>query len=420
MNHELRIKNYVLKTILRWLSKAILWKYHPLIIAITGSVGKTSAKEAVFAVASMKAKTRKSYGNYNNEIGVPLAIIGHTSPRRDFLAWLWIIAKGIFIFLLPVEYPRILVVEMGADRPGDIEYLTSFVKPVISVVTAVGFSHLEHFGKMENIILEKSNLVRVLRGGTAILNYDDPAVMQMAAKHKGKTIFYGLDSRADISAADITYKPQGIIFKARYSGNTVPIELTGVLGKPNVYAALAAAACGIVLELNLVEIGRVLGNYRTLPGRLRLLNGIKSTTIIDDTYNSSPASSIAALEILSLLSARRRIAILGDMAELGEATEQGHREVGQAVVQYKIGVLVVVGPKSKFASEEARLAGCPEDQILEFENSDDARMPIQNLIRPGDTILVKGSQAARMEKIVKEIMAEPERAAELLCRQSGG
>ncbi|MDP3993727.1 MAG: UDP-N-acetylmuramoyl-tripeptide--D-alanyl-D-alanine ligase [bacterium] len=409
----------ILKTVLRWLSILILWKYQPLIIAITGSVGKTAAKEAVFAVASIKARTRKSYGNYNNEIGVPLTIIGCISPGRKFFAWLWIFAKGVFIFLFPAKYPKILVVEMGADRPGDIEYLTSFVKPAVSVVTAVGPSHLENFSKMDHIILEKSNLVRVLRGGTAVLNYDDPAVRQMAAKHKGKTTFYGLDSRADIAASDIIYKPQGIIFKARYSGNTVPIELTGVLGEPSVYAALAAAACGIVLGLNLVEIGRALGIYRTLPGRLRLLSGIKSTTIIDDTYNSSPASAIAALEILSLLPAQRRIAILGDMAELGEATEQGHREVGRAVAERKIDIFVVVGPKSKFSGDEARLAGYAGGQILEFENSDEARIPVQNLIRPGDMILVKGSQAARMEKIVKEIMAEPERAGKLLCRQSG-
>ena len=148
------------------------------------------------------------------------------------------------------------------------------------------------------------------------------------------------------------------------------------------------------------------------------MNGIKSTTIIDDTYNSSPASLIAAIEILAILPANRRIAILGDMAELGDATEGSHRQVGRAVAEKKMDILITVGPKSKFAGEEARLVGYKKDQILEFENSDEARVPVQNFIRPGDMILVKGSQAARMEKIVKEIMAEPGKAAELLCRQS--
>jgi len=408
----------ILKTILRWLSRLILWKYRPLIIAITGSVGKTSAKEAVFAVVSVKSTARKSEGNYNNEIGVPLAILGNISPGRNFFGWLWVFAKAILIFFLPVSYPKILVLEMGADRPGDIAYLISFVKPSISVVTSVGPSHLENFEKIEDIVREKSNLVAALRGGTAILNYDDPAVKQMAGKHKGKTIYYGLDSGADISASDIIYRQQGLVFKVRHSGNIVPIELRDVLGKPSVYAALTGAAVGIVLKLNLVEVGRALRSYRTLPGRLRLLNGIKSTTIIDDTYNSSPASLIAAIEILAILPANRRIAILGDMAELGDATEGSHRQVGRAVAEKKMDILITVGPKSKFAGEEARLVGYKKDQILEFENSDEARVPVQNFIRPGDMILVKGSQAARMEKIVKEIMAEPGKAAELLCRQS--
>ncbi|MBI4050291.1 MAG: UDP-N-acetylmuramoyl-tripeptide--D-alanyl-D-alanine ligase [Candidatus Doudnabacteria bacterium] len=409
----------LLQFILRVLSQLILWKYQPVVIAITGSVGKTSTKEAIFAVAAAKLRTWKSRGNYNNEIGVPLAIIGAESGGKNIWAWLGVLLRAKLLFLLPYPYPKVLVLEMGADRPGDIEYLMSFVHPKISVVTAVGPSHLEYFGKVERIAREKSRIITgLVVGGAAVLNYDDEKVQAMALKHADRIFFYGLDPEADIFASDLAEKTAGTYFKIHYHGNVVPVELPGGLGKPNVYAALAAVAVGLALKMNLVEISRALGAFEPPPGRLRLLAGIKDTKIIDDTYNAAPSSALAALEVLARLGEKRRIAVLGDMLELGESTEGSHRQLGAVVVELKINVLVTVGSRAKFIADEARRLGMPARDILEFATSDEALKPVQRLLRKGDTVLVKGSQGVRMEKIVKEIMAEPEKAGRLLCRQS--
>ena len=170
--------------------------------------------------------------------------------------------------------------------------------------------------------------------------------------------------------------------------------------------------------MNLIEIATALRNYRGLPGRLQLLQGIKHTRIIDDTYNAAPASAIAALAVLSEVPGKRKIAVLGDMAELGAYTEDGHRQVGAATVDHGINFLVTVGPRAKFIADQARQNGLPENQILSFADAGEARKPVEKLLQPEDTILVKGSQLMRMERITKEIMAEPERAPQLLCRQS--
>lgn len=398
-----------------------------MVVAITGSVGKTSTKEAIFAVLREKFSARRSEGNFNTEIGVPLTIIG---VRH----WLWAIIKAAFLFFLPLRYPKVLVLEMAADRPGDIAYLTSFVKPTVGVVTAVGPSHLEFFGTLKKIAEEKSNVVKALSSaGIAVLNYDDEEVRAMAGKNRGRTIYYsfianfGAQSRGHeiasspeasrndiVEAVNITYSAQGTSFKIQYQGNTVPVRLPGSVGKPNVYAALAAAGVGLALGMNLLEISRGLLNYKNLPGRLRLLPGVKNTQVIDDTYNAAPASAVAALEILSKIEGKRKIAVLGDMAELGEYTEDGHRQVGAEVVQQGIGLLVTVGPKAKFIADQAIHMGYPDKQIMRFEDAAGAQKPVEKLLQPGDVILVKGSRMMRMEKIVREIMAEPEKAEELL------
>jgi len=408
----------LLQTILRSFTKLILWKYKPTIIAITGSVGKTSTKEAIFAVLATQIHSRKSENNYNNEIGVPLSVIGARSGNKNILRWFWVLLKGLVVFVFPLPYPKVLVLEMAADRPGDIAYLSKLATPFISVVTTVGPSHLKYFKRIEKIASEKSGLVEALPSeGVAVLNYDDQFVQAMAMKHSGISLLFGLDKDADLLATDIYHKEDGLAFKLHYHGNVVPIHLPGVIGLPNVYVALAAAGVGLAMNMNLVEVSRALGEYQSPPGRLRLLPGVKSTLIIDDTYNAAPASAVAALEALSKLPGNRKIAVLGDMAELGEFTEDGHRNVGAKVVDYGINWLVVVGPKSKFIADQAKHMGYPEKSVLEFETADEARKPVENLIEPGDIVLIKGSQSVRMEKIVKEIMAEPHRAGELLCRQ---
>lgn len=405
----------LVQVILKRLSMLILWKYRPTIIAVTGSVGKSSTKEAISSVVKTKFSARRSQLSYNNEIGVPLTVIGELSGGRNLLAWLWIFLKAFFLILFPFPYPKVLILEMGADRPGDIGYLTSFVKPDITVVTSVGPSHLEYFGRIEKTAQEKAKLVSALTPrGTAVLNYDEPFVRRMAEKHRGQTIFYGLDRQAQVYATDFLFNREGQSFKVHYLGNVVPVHLAEVLGKPAIYAALAAMAVGQVLDINLVEASRALEPFQGLPGRLRLLPGIKQTLILDDSYNAAPASAFAALEVLALLPGKRKIAVLGDMTELGAATEDGHRTVGAAVVDRGINFLVTVGARAKFISDQATHMGYPKDRLAGFDTAAEAGKFVQDLVKPGDVILVKGSRVMAMEKIVKEIMALPEQAHALL------
>jgi UDP-N-acetylmuramoyl-tripeptide--D-alanyl-D-alanine ligase len=234
-------------------------------------------------------------------------------------------------------------------------------------------------------------------------------------------ITYGFSELADVQAQDfgVTSKNGefGITFKVNYKGTRVPFFIPGALGKPTAYACLAATATGLSMNMHLVEISQVLENYIGPAGRLKIIHGANSTTIIDDTYNAAPSSTIAALEALMSLNGTRRLAALGHMAELGTQTEAGHRLVGAKIVECAINVVFLVGEKTKTIQDELaqrKYSG----KVLWFVDSDQAAVAISQELLTGDLILVKGSQSARMEKIVKKIMAEPAKAQELLVRQS--
>ena len=217
-------------------------------------------------------------------------------------------------------------------------------------------------------------------------------------------------------ASNYYLTPEGVTFKVDYKGSIVPIRLSGVFGKQAVYATLAALGAGSAMGLNMIEMAEALSKYKSPPGRLNLLEGIKGSMILDDSYNSSPIAVEAALEVLKEMPAKRKIAALGDMLELGKYTIDEHRKVGR-LVKDVADILFVVGPRSKFTSEEARIAGMSAENIFEFSTSGEAKVKIQEILQEGDLILIKGSQGMRTEKITEEIMAHPENKSELLVRQ---
>ncbi len=416
----------IIEFLLKIIAKAIIKKYHPEIIGLTGSVGKTSAKEAIKTVLREKFSVRANIKNYNNEIGVPLSIIGEESPCKSIFGWLKVFLKSAKLILIKTKnYPEILILEMGADKMGDIEYLISFVPLKIAVITTVSEVHLEQFGSLERIAREKRLLVSKLsREKFAIFNYDDESVNLMSEKTQAQAITYGFQGGADIQASDekISFQEngeiQGISFKVSYQGNVVPMLLPAVLGPHQIYAALAAIAVGLIYEINLLDIAEALKKYQSPKGRMKLIKGIKETLIIDDTYNSSPRAAIAALETLGQIrSGRKKIAVLADMLELGSFTEEAHLKVGQAAFENKINILVTVGVRAKKIAEGAEVSGMNQEQIFSFADNLSAGKFLQEEIRSGDIILIKGSQGMRMEKVVKELMAEPWRAEELLVRQ---
>ncbi len=211
--------------------------------------------------------------------------------------------------------------------------------------------------------------------------------------------------------------PDGITFKLEYQGKSLPVRLPGAAGKNMIYAAMAAIAVGMTQKLNVVEMIAALAMAEKPRGRLRLLRGIKNTILIDDTYNSSPTASKLAIETLEELETHgRRIAILGDMLELGTFSESAHRDVGEAAAKVA-DLLIVVGPRARMIGEAALDAGYDHEKLMRFTDSKEAAQKIPDLVNVGDTLLVKGSQGARMEHIVKALLAEPSRAPELLVRQ---
>ena len=411
-------------------AKIILAKYKPKIIGITGSVGKTSAKEAVYAVLKDKFNARRSVKNYNNEIGLPLTVIGADSPRKSLIGWILVFLKASkLIFFKDKNYPKILILEMGIDRPGDMDYLLKIAKPDIGVLTFVGSVHLEYFASKEKLRQEKAKLIKNIKKlGYAVINYDNEGSRKSINESRSKVISYGLDEKSNLQAREIRFSfeeagknyLQGINFKIIYNGAATPVLLPNVLGVNAIYAALAGAAAGITLGMNMVEISQSLRNFVSPKGRMNIIRGIKNTTIIDDTYNSEPQSVMAALGILKRIPANRKIAVLGDMLELGKYSEEGHREVGKYLFKMGVDKLILVGERSRDIGRGAAKTGMLKDNIFHFPNSDDAKMFVQDRLREGDLVLIKGSQGMRMEKIVKEIMAEPLRAEELLVRQGKG
>lgn len=422
----------LLKILLKACAVKILNKYHPEIIGITGSVGKSSTREAVYAVLSSHWRIRQSVGNFNTEIGVPLTIIGSASGDRSILGWLRVFCRALGLILFQDKnYPEILVLEMAADRPGDIEYLAELTKPKIGIVTTVGISHLEYFNTIERIAIEKSKLARALRAdGFVVLNFDDTKVRDMRSRTKAKVITYGFDEAADVRALEVSLESKleerkdgvadfgGTLTKIKYQGNVLPLYLPNVLGKTHVYAALAATALGLIKGLNLIEIVEALRCYNPPAGRLKILPGIKKTYLIDDTYNSAPTSLEAALELLASLKISenaKRFAVLGDMLELGNESEAEHYRFGKIIAKKGIDTLIAVGSRAKDFGRGAKDGGMNEEAIFHFGNNREAGVFAQARIKSGDLILIKASRSLHFEEITRELMAEPLRAGELLA-----
>jgi len=408
-------------------ARAILKKYNPKIIAVTGSVGKTSTKDAIYSVISKSFYVRKSDKSFNSDIGVPLTILGCNNAWSNPLKWLQNIWQGLSYIIYNKRYPEWLVLEVGADRPGDIKKIATWLKPDVVVVTK--FSkvpvHIEYFKSKEEVVAEKGNLVDALKhDGILVLNSDDTDVFAFKNKTKNRIITYGMMGDAAVRATNYsiyykegTQEPFGVYFKVEYAGNTLPVKIIGTLGTNNIYSSLAALAVGAGLGLNLVESTENLSKHVSPKGRMNLIKGLKKSTIIDDTYNSSPVALASALDTLrGLKTKNRKIAVLGDMLELGKHTVEAHKEAG-VLASTACNLLVTVGLRSRGMAEGAIDAGLDEDSVLQFDNSLEAGKYIRDILKEGDVILVKGSQSTRMEKVVKEIMDQPNLASELLVRQ---
>lgn len=417
----------VLVQILTWEARMVLLRHAPHIIAVTGSVGKTTTKDAIFAALSPHLYVRKSEKSFNSEIGVPLTILGLGNAWNNPIGWLINIVRGAWIALAGRRYPQWLVVEVGVDRPGDIRRLARWLKPSVVVFTGVPETpvHVEFFKSVEELAREKGFLVEALReGGVLIANGDDEHARAVHRAFEGTSFAYGRSEECTFRAMneEILYEenmPIGIQFRVEHNGSSMPVSILGALGSPKVYAALAALAVAECIGLDSVSAAVSLSAWQPTPGRMRLIKGLKGSILIDDTYNSSPAAAFAALDTLKEIKGiRRRIAVLGDMLELGKFSSDAHRKVG-AYAAKRASMLLTVGFRARGIAEGARDAGMKEEKIRVYELNELERAgkELKAELRKGDVILVKGSQSMRMERLVEELMAEPEQAKNLLVRQ---
>ena len=344
------------------------------VIGITGSVGKSTTKEVIAEVLEQRYRTLKSPGNMNNEIGLPLSILK--------------LGRG---------YER-AVLEMGFYVPGEIAFLCDIALPEIGVVTNIGTVHSERAGSQEEIFRGKSELVKALPpNGVAVLNRDDPLVSKMAGLTSARVFFYGLDPAADLWADEVEgLGLEGIRFCLHYRKEVLHVRVP-MIGQHSVHTALRAAAVGLADGLTWQEI---LDGLRQGHAQLRLtaIRSESGALLLDDTYNASPESMLAALNLLAELGGHR-VAVLGDMLELGQYEKQGHELVGVRAAQVA-DALVTVGMRAHIIANAARQAGLGSRRITEFENQEQAITHLRKSLAKDDVVLVKGSHGIRMDRIV--------------------
>ena len=359
------------------------------IVAITGSYGKTTTKEAIATVLSDRFAVCRALGTENNEIGIP-----RTVAR-----------------CLPED--EVLVLEMGAQWRGEIAGYCRRIRPHIGVVTAVGPVHLELFGSLDRVQHAKAELVQALPArGTAVLNGDDPRVKQMSATSRADVVAYGVEGMADVSAQNVKVLPDGWTQFDVQAGSDRGQLKTQVLGQAGVYAALAATAVGRTLGLTLDEIAKGLAKVRPAPGRLHVRQGHNGSVLLDDAYNANRVSATLALQSLAQLGGQgRKFAVFGDMLELGEYAAEEHRLLGEAAARYA-DRLVTIGNDSAETAAGARAAGMAPAHITEFAAShadddaleaalDSAETLLKKEVKQHDVVLIKGSHGMGLYRLAE-------------------
>ncbi|MGB3904101.1 MAG: alanine racemase [Anaerolineae bacterium] len=375
------------------------WARHVLsnsrteVIGVTGSTGKTSSKEAIAAVLRRRFRVFKNFGNYNDRYGLPIAL-GRLLPEHE---------KA--------------VLEMACDSFGEIEDLSRMTSPRVGVVTTVNHTHLEYLGTLDNIAQEEGRLVEALpEEGYAILNYDDPRVRAMIDRTAAQVITYGTSPGADVRGSAIEGTQEGIQFQIHHQGAEYEAAVS-LLGKHSVYTALAAAAVGIAYGVGWEDTLEALSCLQRMKGRLNPLPGINGSLLLDDTFSASPASTLAALDVLEELEGEKKFAILGDMLRLGNYEEEGHREVGRRVAEVA-DVLVTKGDRARLIASEAQRSGLGPDRVFITYGTEDTVRSVMNMIDPRDVVLIKGALETRMEEVVEKLLADPTSAESVLVRQS--
>ena len=382
----------------RW-GRYILRHYGTSVIGVTGSTGKTSTKEAIAQLLGEDETLFKNPGNWNGRYGLPLAL-GQLSASH-----------------------RRAVLEMASDSLGEIADLAALAPPRLAVVTTVQPAHLDTFGNLDGVAAEKSALVNALPpDGLALLNGDDPRVAAMAAQSQAPVWRYGLGDDLPIRASEISLSTAGMAFTLHLAPPVVAERrslrcTTPLLGRHLLYPILAAVGVALHAAIHLDEIVERIAALRRLAGRLTLLDAVNGAMLLDDSYNASPAAVLAALETLAELPCRRRVAVLGEMAELGQASDAAHAEVGRRAAQ-SVDQLVTKGAGAQRIAQAALAAGMATTAVTTAHTAEDAARAVLREIGEGDLVLLKGGMVARLEQVALLLLADPERDGDKLVRQN--
>lgn len=373
----------------------ILKKYRPVVVGVTGSSGKTTTKEAIAVVLSTKFRVFKNYGSYNGRYGLPIAL-GQIKPDH-----------------------QVAILEMACDSFDEIRDLARLTHPTVGIVTTVNHTHLARLGSLDNVAAEKGRLIEALPfNGTAILNADDPRVAGMVPRTQARIITFGLKPGADLHAGDLELTREGLTFALNYEGNTYPGH-SPLLGRHQIYPILAAIATGLTFEIPIEVALERLARLPRLPGRMQPLPGQKGALLIDDTFNASPDATLAALETLAELPGAIKIAVLGDMPDLGDYENKAHWNVGEAVAT-RAHYLVTKGEKAQLIARAALYNDLGQHAVTVTFTSTDAAKAVRQHLSPDTTVLVKGGATVRMERVVQKLLADPDGDRAKLVRQEPG
>jgi UDP-N-acetylmuramoyl-tripeptide--D-alanyl-D-alanine ligase len=348
------------------------------VIGVTGSAGKTSTKDVIAEVLSVKMPAGKTIGNFNNHVGVPLSILR--------------LPAGV----------RVAVLEMGMNHAGEIRELAEIARPRIGVVTNVGHAHMEAFDSIEGVAAAKRELIEALPGdGVAVLNADDPLVSQFRNVHRGRTITFGLSEGADVRAEQVEITAEGVRFEVQ----GVRFE-SRLMGRHSILNLLAGIAVAGLYDIRPGDLTRVVSELSagSMRGQRFVHNDI---LILNDCYNSNPDAARAMLDVLRETPAKRRIAVLGEMLELGHWAESLHRDVGSYVANCGIDVLVGIRGEARHLVDAAREAGQAVDAAFFSPDTTAAGDYLRQIARPGDVILFKGSRGTHVEQALERFLARP-------------
>ncbi|MHB1316233.1 MAG: glutamate ligase domain-containing protein [Minisyncoccota bacterium] len=413
----------IVKKILILLSVQVLKKHKPYIIAILGSVGKTTTRNALYTILSKKYSVRKSEQSITTDIGVPFTLLGCKYSVSTIEGWVQNIFVAIKQTFFTKIYPDYVILEIDGHTKGEIGRLVEWLKIDLLVITTIGEipAHVENF-ETPNMMREEYMLIqKALKETSNVVVYADDEYAMEIGKTKYPTITYGSSLDADICASKYTVKyqndiPVGISFSIIKPVLDTPIIFKDTLGVHVVNATLATMAVLQTLGEHPFSMNNIFEKIPLLPGRMKLVEGLKGSVIIDDTHNSSPVAVEELLSLFKKIKGKRKILVLGDMLELGRFSAEVHREIGRHCKGFDM--LVCVGMRAKLIKEGALEKGVLPESIFHFDMPEKAGSYLQNILEEGDIVAIKGSQNMRMERCVAEIMAEPQKKEKLLVRQS--